>query len=157
MGVTWGDTRIVKRMLQGLPSNFFKELESLLGHMWPSVVLEKHYHSWELAFVLDGLFEPQQCVAVSLNLYNSSVCWSGGIHHKTNCENNSPEMRIFKQSQYYQVQLGIPLHILDNTLTDLTVLSKTFWITQWDLLTTGFWYNANTAKVFLFGHTYLSN
>ncbi|GBM87007.1 hypothetical protein AVEN_3321-1 [Araneus ventricosus] len=30
-------------MLQKLPSKFFKELEGLLGHMWPSVVLDKHY------------------------------------------------------------------------------------------------------------------
>ncbi|GBN55410.1 hypothetical protein AVEN_141920-1 [Araneus ventricosus] len=43
MGVTRGDIGAVRRMLQDLPSKFFKKLEGLLGHMWPSVVLEKHY------------------------------------------------------------------------------------------------------------------
>ncbi|GBM06380.1 hypothetical protein AVEN_266340-1 [Araneus ventricosus] len=57
MGVTWGDIGTIRRMLQNLPSKFFKELEGLLGHMWPSVVLEKHYPIRELAraLVVDGL------------------------------------------------------------------------------------------------------
>ncbi|GBM48527.1 hypothetical protein AVEN_74142-1, partial [Araneus ventricosus] len=64
MGVTWRDIRAVRRILQDLPSKFFKELNGLLGHKWPRVVLEKHYPIRELspALVLDCLFEPQQRV-----------------------------------------------------------------------------------------------
>ncbi|GBN98918.1 hypothetical protein AVEN_10289-1 [Araneus ventricosus] len=66
MRVTWGDTAAVRRMLHDLPSKFFKELEGLLGHMWPSVALGKHYPIRELApaLVPDCLFEPQQRVAL---------------------------------------------------------------------------------------------
>ncbi|GBM67437.1 hypothetical protein AVEN_265393-1 [Araneus ventricosus] len=68
MRVAWRDIGAVRRILQDLPSKFFKELEGLLSHMWPSVVLEKHYLIRELApvLVLDGLFEPQQRVAIPL-------------------------------------------------------------------------------------------
>ncbi|GBM83015.1 hypothetical protein AVEN_65896-1 [Araneus ventricosus] len=52
MGVTWGDIGAVRRMFQDFPSKFFKELEGLLGHMWPSVVLEKHYPIPEFARAL---------------------------------------------------------------------------------------------------------
>ncbi|GBN88347.1 hypothetical protein AVEN_53730-1 [Araneus ventricosus] len=57
-------------MLQDLPSKFFRELEGLLDHIWPSIVLGKHYPVQELApvLVLDGLFEPQQHVAVPLSV-----------------------------------------------------------------------------------------
>ncbi|GBO32308.1 hypothetical protein AVEN_147757-1 [Araneus ventricosus] len=64
--ITWGDIEGLRRILQDLPSKFFKGLEGLLGHMWPSVVLEKHYPIRELALVLDGLFEAQQRVAIPL-------------------------------------------------------------------------------------------
>ncbi|GBN06785.1 hypothetical protein AVEN_214892-1 [Araneus ventricosus] len=68
MGVTWGDIGTVRRILQDVPSKFFKELEGLLGHMRSSVVLEKHYPIRELAptLILDGLFELQQRVAIPL-------------------------------------------------------------------------------------------
>ncbi|GBN64017.1 hypothetical protein AVEN_38730-1 [Araneus ventricosus] len=49
MGVAWGDTGAIRRMLQDLPSKFFKELKGLLGHMWPIVVLEEHFPIRELA------------------------------------------------------------------------------------------------------------
>ncbi len=54
MPVTWGHIRVVRRMWQDLPS----KLDDLVGNMWPSVVLQKHYPFRELVstLVLDGLF-----------------------------------------------------------------------------------------------------
>lgn len=60
----WGSLREISEELD-IPSTFFKELEGLLGHVWPSITLEKHYSIRELvpALVLDGGFEPQYRVA----------------------------------------------------------------------------------------------
>ncbi len=55
---------------QDLSSKCFKELNGLVGHMWLSVVLQKHYPFRELGstLILDGLFEIHQRVAKHLSI-----------------------------------------------------------------------------------------
>ncbi|GBM57794.1 hypothetical protein AVEN_90958-1 [Araneus ventricosus] len=48
MGVTWGDIWAVRRMLQDLPSKFFKELEGLLATCGLSL-------SWRSTIQLESL------------------------------------------------------------------------------------------------------
>ena len=80
MRVTWGHIRAVRRMRQDLLSKSFKEVEGLVGHMWSSVVLQKHYPFRELAstLVLDALFEFHQRVTVHLSIYCCSHLISRG-------------------------------------------------------------------------------
>lgn len=69
-GSHMGDIGAAGKMLQDLPSKFFKELEGLIGHTWPSVVIENHFPIQELipAVVPDGLLDPQLRVAIPLSV-----------------------------------------------------------------------------------------
>ena len=63
-------------MWQDLSSKCFKELEGLVGHMWPSVFLQKHNPFRELAstLVLDGLFELHQRVGIHRQFNSDFTC-----------------------------------------------------------------------------------
>ena len=70
MRFTWKHIMAVRRMWQDLPSKCFKDLEDLVSHMGPTVVIQKHYTFRELAFmfVLDSLFELDQRVSMHLSI-----------------------------------------------------------------------------------------
>ncbi|GBM31953.1 hypothetical protein AVEN_117523-1 [Araneus ventricosus] len=105
MRVTWGDIGAVRRILQDLPSKFFKELEGLLGHMWPSVALENHYPIRELApaLALDGLFVPMQPVALEhrarhSSQYTSFIC-DKFVNHSPLCANHYVLFLVYQISR----------------------------------------------------------
>lgn len=62
---TWGYIEAIWRMLEDFLLKYFQQVKGLLGHMWPSVVLQQHYPSWELhnALAFGDLFMHQQNIA----------------------------------------------------------------------------------------------
>lgn len=119
MGVGWWDIVATRRILQDLPSKFFKELKGLLSCMWPSVILKKHYPIRELVptLVLDDLFEPQQHVAVLLSISScTSIVDSWGLevlhHQKINWASHfqlSGQSGIFQNSLTRKATM-LPFH-----------------------------------------------
>lgn len=94
MGLTWADIWVLRCIFETILYKCLQKIEGLLGHMWSSDVLQKHYLFVELYSVnvlyslpvVDSIFD-----LCTKKFDNSSLRWLGGMQSTT--QNNFSQMR----------------------------------------------------------------